>query len=176
MATPSEDSNKRESKVNPWEAYNFELNNNITVDVAAISLYVEHYYMKVILEAFLYHDRVNLKSLFNDMANNVPKHLLNEIPAITSQTVITKMVRLGYIKATEVPDDLPAFHLTEVGLSLLQNQVFTDLASTSFFSYQTHLLNKEMHLLGKRSLRINIVVGIIAVLSFVVSIAAVFLA
>jgi hypothetical protein len=172
MTSSSKDVNQSKNQVNPWEAYNFELNNNMTVDVTAISLYAEHFHMLVILEAFLKHDKVNWKTLNEAVGNNIPKHLLYEIPAVTSQVVITKMVKLGYIEAKEVIGGLPEFILTKVGLDALQKQTFQTLSATSFFNYQTHLLNKELGALSRRSHITSVGVAIIAVLSFIVSLAA----
>ncbi|GHA67930.1 hypothetical protein [Pontibacter akesuensis] len=164
--------NDSKKSANPWEAYNFKTENNRTSDVTAAGFYVEHLYMWAALEAFLQHDKVTLKTLNYAMANNVPEHINWEVPVTVSQNVIQKMIKIGYIKAVDVPGELPEILLTEIGLKALQNQTFQSLSTTSFFSYQTHLLNGEMHILSRNSYRTSVGVGIVAVLSLLASIAA----
>ncbi|RZK27195.1 MAG: hypothetical protein EOO43_00410 [Flavobacterium sp.] len=90
------------------------------------------------------------------------------------------MVKLGYVKALEVPGGLPDFILTQLGLDTLQNQTFQSLSATSFFNYQTHLTNKEMHsmnekmhILSKRSFIANVIAIVISIISIIVAIVAV---
>lgn len=179
MSSSSEDPNQSQKKVSPWEAYNFKFNDDITVDIAASKFYAEHFYMWAILEAFLKDGKVNLKDLNEAMANKIPSHINWEVTAKFSQEVILKMTRIGYLKAVDVAGELPEVTLTETGLKAIQNQTFQSLTSTSFFSYQTHLLNKEMIVLSRSSYRISrssyrtsIAVGIIAFLSLVASLTA----
>ncbi|RZK27194.1 MAG: hypothetical protein EOO43_00405 [Flavobacterium sp.] len=59
-----EDEKKEPKKsVSYWEAYNFKDTNQNSIEVVAISLYVEHFYMSAILEAFLKNDRLSLRDL-----------------------------------------------------------------------------------------------------------------
>lgn len=171
MTSPSEKASEPKKTVSFWEAYNFEPSKNMTADVTAASFYIEHLYMSAALEAFLKYNKVDLKRLNESMINGSPVELL-DIPVAASQAVITKMIKLGYIEAIEVKGDLPQFSLTQVGLELLQNQTLKNLSATSFFNYQTHLLNKQMHALAKRSMIISLVGAAIAVLSVIISIAS----
>lgn len=169
MTSSSDRASKPKKVVNPWEAYNFEPSRSMTADVTAASFYIEHLYMAAALDAFLKYDKVNLKSLNESMINGTPVELL-EIPVVISQEVIKKMLKLEYIKAIEVEGDLPHFSLTKVGLELLQNQSLKSLSATSFFNYQTHLLNKQMYALAKRSMTISIIGGAVAVISVIIGI------
>ncbi len=155
----------------PWEAYNFTLTNENTIDKVASSFYIEHFFMAAILEAFLIYENLDFKDLNKAVYSYVPKDFIWDIPANISQIVITKMVRLGYIEARKNEKTiLPQFSITKLGIEILQQQTFQSLSATSFFNYQTHLLSKESHLLNKRSFIMNVVAIFIAVLSLFVTI------
>lgn len=127
--------------------------------------------MAAILEAFLIDEKLDFKDLNKAVYSYVPKDFIWDIPANTSQVVIVKMIRLGYIEAMQSENEvLPKFSITKLCVEILQQQTFQNLSATSFFNYQTHLLNQQSQLLSNRSFKINVLAISVAILSVILTI------
>lgn len=148
----------------PWEAYRIDLANKNTVDKIAANLYVEHFLMAAILEAFVWSEEQDFKALNQTVYNFIPEHFLWEVTADKINLVIMKMIRLGYIENIK-NEGLPNFGITTLGVEMLQQQTLQSLSATSFFSYQTHKLNKL-------STKMNMITIGVAVLSVIIAIVA----
>jgi hypothetical protein len=84
--------------------------------------------------------------------------------------IIAKMIRLGFIEKIESENEYhPNFIIiiTEDGIKIHQNQTLQTLASSAFYSYHTHLLNKEVKVLSKRMFWLTVVSVVVTVLSIV---------
>lgn len=78
------------------------------------------------------------------------------------------MIRLGFIEKIESENEYnPNFIITEDGIKIHQNQTLQTLASSAFYSYHTHLLNKEVKVLSKRMFWLTVVSVVVTVLSIV---------
>jgi len=149
------------------EGYNIKIDSNNTTDYISTNLYQEHSAMSAILEAFIDKNEINYKDLNESVFNRIPKEVSN-IPIITYQTVILRMIRMGLITSCESEDEyLPIFKITDIGIDALTKQTFQSLAASSFYNYQTRELNK-------RYLRLNLYMLIVTIVSILVTLITIF--
>jgi hypothetical protein len=120
--------------------------------------------MAAVLDAFYNKDQMNYRELNESVINYVPKELIWQLPATFFQYIIIKMIRLGLIIPVESEDKfLPSFKISEDGTKALQQQTFQNLAASSFYNFQTFILNK-------RSMRINVLMLIVTIMSVIVTV------
>lgn len=164
--------NKVQELTKSLEGYNIDIESSNTPDVIASRFYIEHFIMAAILEAFMNENTIKLNALNISIFKYVPKEFVEDIPVAYINTIIAKMIRLGFIEFIETGNKYsPQFKITEKGVEALEKQTFQNLASSSFFNYQTHLLNEKLMKMNKRSIGINILMLIVTITSVVVTIA-----
>lgn len=124
--------------------------------------------MAGILEAFFERDEISFNDLNESLLNYSPSEFLWDIPVNFINLTIIKMIRLGFIVPIETENIYsPNFKITELGVSALQQQIFQNLASSTFYNYQTHLLNRK-------TIRIEILMLIITFLSVIATLLSIF--
>ncbi|MDL2244463.1 hypothetical protein LJC54_03050 [Parabacteroides sp. OttesenSCG-928-J18] len=137
---------------------------NNTPETLSKRFYSDYFIMSGILEGFNMQDEISFKELNQAIYNYVPKDFLWDTTAIYQNSIITKMIRFGFIEAIETDNKhMPHFRITEEGASIYKQQVFQSLATSSFFNYQTLLLNK-------RTVRLSILMLIVTACSIVVAV------
>lgn len=147
-----------------------DLTNN-TSDVLSERFYIEYFIMSAILEAFFLKDELTFKELNQSINNYVPKDFLWNVPVAYQNLIIKKMIRLGFIDVVDIGDKYnPHFKITIEGIKVYQEQIFQNLASSAFFSYQTLLLNKRTIKLNLSILRLTVLMLIVTVCSVIVTI------
>lgn len=122
-------------------------------------LYVKNFLMASILDSFMYRSSLNLMELDNIVWNEkISKDFIHEIPAQRIYLIICEMIILGYINTyKEEKTIVPIFQLTDLGLKMLQERTLENLALTSFYSYQSYVLNKQTIILSLIALVVSIV-------------------
>lgn len=144
--------------------YNIDIKTNNTSDNISKMFYQEHFIMAGILEAFYSGDEISFKQLNESLLNYFPKEFLWNTTVVYINSIIARMIQLGFINPIKTDDKYsPKFKITDLGINALQQQTFQNLASSSFFNYQTHILNK-------RSVRMNILMLIVTIVSVLVTI------
>jgi len=147
-----------------------DLTNN-TANVLSERFYIEYFIMSAILEAFFLKDELTFKELNQSIHNYVPKDFLWDVPVAYQDLIIKKMIRLGFIDVVDTGDKYnPHFKITIEGVKVYQEQIFQNLASSAFFSYQTLLLNKRTTKLNSSILRLTVLMLIVTVCSVIVTI------
>ncbi len=150
-----------------FEAYDVKIKTNNTDNVISTHFHHEHIVMSAILESFYKKDELNFKELNTEIINSIPKDFIWDIPISFIQNVILKMIRIGLLEGRITENKyLPIFRITDVGVHILRQHLFQNLAASSFFSYQTLKLNK-------RSIRMNIYMLIVTIMSVIVTIWAI---
>jgi hypothetical protein len=146
------------------EPYNIEIQSNNTSSKLSKKFYQEHFIMSAILEAFLFKNEITFKELNESIVNHAPKEFIWNVTAAYQNLIIGKMIRLGLIVSVETENEYnPKFQITDDGISTYRQYTFQSLASSSFFNYQTHLLNK-------RANKMTILMFIVAIMSVIVTI------
>lgn len=160
---------KHQSKLykSPFENYNYNLKNYNNVSAVSRQFYQEHFIMAMILEVFIQREELSFKKMNEHLWNRVPKEFHWNVTVNFYQEIISKMVRIGYLKERLDSDEKDSlyFMITELGIRMLQEQVFQNLASASFFSYQSYGINKNVLHLTYVSLVIAVVSLIVAVIA-----------
>ena len=126
----------------------------------------DHLVMSAILEAFFIKNEISFKELNENIYSNIPKNISWNIAISQINLIIAKMIRLGLIIAIKTENEYnPNFRITEDGVKAYQNQTYQILASSSFFNYQTYLLNKKANWIA-------ILMALVTVISVIVAITA----
>jgi hypothetical protein len=157
-----------------WDPWNFKISNERTTSDVAIQLYQEHFCIATVLEAFIAGEEIEFKDLNHYVFSVAPSDFLDMSVARFNLT-LAKMIRLGYLIA-DLKSEKQKFAITELGVKVWQQQTFQSLAATSFFSYQSQLLNVESHRLNKTSVTLNKSVLILSAFSLIVAILSIFIA
>ena len=154
------------------EAYkDLKLHDNNTEEVLSERFYQENFIMYAILETFLFKDKVSFGDINQSIILYAPKDFAWDISVARINMIIAKMIRLGFIEKIESENEYnPNFIITEEGIKIHQNQTLQTLASSAFYSYHTHLLNKEVKALSKRMFWLTVLSVIATIASTVVTI------
>lgn len=128
-------------------------------------MYVEHFLMSSILDAFMHRGSLNLKELFGILFNQkIPKYFLSNVPVNHFDLIIIKMIKLGYVEPyREEKTVVPIFQLTDLGITTLQQRTLENLALSSFYSYQSYKLDK-------RAIYLSLIATVISVIAVIISI------
>lgn len=134
--------------------------------------------MSAVLEAFSLKNEVSFADLNKAIANYVPEEFIWDISVPRINLIISKMVRLGFVEPLETDNKYaPNFKITPEGIKAYQEHTFQTLAASSFFSYQTYLLNKKADKMSHKMLCVTrvsvlatIISAVVAILSVVVTI------
>ncbi len=128
-------------------------------------MYVEHFLMSSILDAFIYQESLNLKELFEITFNQkIPKYFLWNVTVNHINLIIIKMIKLGYIEPyREEKTVIPIFQLTDLGITTLQQRTLENLALSSFYSYQSYKLDK-------RAINLSLIALVISIIAVIISI------
>lgn len=139
---------------NRVEAYKgLEPNDNNTEEVLSERFYQENFIMYAVLESFLYKDKVSLGDMNKSIILYAPKDFVWDISVERINMIIGKMTRLGYIEKIDSHNKYnPIFIITDDGIKIYQSQTLQTLASSAFYSYHTHLLNKEVKAMSQKML------------------------
>lgn len=144
--------------------YDISINTNNSRERISLVFYQEHFIMAGILEAFYISNEISFKELNESLLNYIPKDFIWKVTGNYVNSIIIKMIRLGFIIPLKTEDKYsPKFQITNEGIDSLRQQIFQNLASSSFFNYQALLINK-------RSLRMNIYMLIVTIASILVTI------
>lgn len=136
--------------------------------------YQEHFIMSAVLEAFFLKDEISFADLNKTITNYVPKEFLWDISVPKINLIISKMIRLGFVESLETDNKYaPNFRITTDGVKAYQEYTFQTLATSSFFSYQTYLLNKKADKMSRKMLCVTRVSVIATIASVVVAILSV---
>jgi len=158
------------------ECYHFDINKNNNSHRVASNFYQEHLVRAAILEAFIDSEEISYKELNKFIFNYVPNEFIWDVPVNVIQCIIAKMIRLGFVIPIDTGDKyMPKFRITEDGIKILQQHTFQNLASSSFFNYQTNLINERSISLNKKSLYMNILMLIVTIASVIVTILTIYL-
>ncbi len=157
-----------------FDQWNFKISNERTTSDITIQLYQEHFCIATVLEAFITSEEIEFKDLNQYVFSVAPNDFLN-MSVARFNLVLAKMIRLGYLVA-DLESEKQKFAITELGVKVWQQQTFQSLAATSFFSYQSQLINIESHKLNKTSVILNKSVLILTAFSLIVAIASIIIA
>lgn len=136
--------------------------------------YQEHFIMSAVLEAFFLNDEISFADLNKTITNYVPKEFIWDISVPKINLIISKMIRLGFVEPLETDNKYaPNFRITPDGVKAYQEHTFQALATSSFFSYQTYLLNKKADKMSHKMLCVTRVSVIATITSVVVAILSV---
>ena len=151
---------------NIWDIYNFEKIDRKSDNEISEKIYIENFLMSSILDAFLHREFLNLKEILDITFNQkVPKYFFDTISTDKVYLLIIEMIKLEYIELNKKEELLvPIFHLTKIGRTTLQQRTLQNLALTSFYSYQSHKLNKNAITLSLIALFVSILAIIISVI------------
>lgn len=146
--------------------------NKNTDERVAKNIYVDHFLMSSIMEAFMFRDSINLKELYEIvLSSKVPESFIWDIPIEKLNLTIIEMIKLSYIETYQKEKTfVPIFQITDLGIKILQDRTLQNLAITSFYSYQSQKLNERAIDLSKRALNVSLVAIYISVLSVIVTI------
>ncbi|QIH33881.1 hypothetical protein [Sphingobacterium sp. DR205] len=146
--------------------------NKNTDDRVAKNIYVEHFLMSSIMEAFMFRESLNLKELYKIvLSSKVPESFIWDIPIEKLNLTIIEMIKLGYMETYQKEKTIvPIFQITDLGFKVLQDRTLQNLALTSFYSYQSQKLNERAIDLSKRAVNLSLVAIYISVLSVIVTI------
>lgn len=129
-----------------------------TANTLSERFYQEHFIMSAVLEAFFFKNEISFKELNETIVNYVPKEFIWDISVARINLVISKMIRLGLVKAIEIDNEYaPNFKITDDGIKAYQAHTFQSLATSSFFNYQTYQLNKKADRMSKLMLFATII-------------------
>lgn len=144
---------------------------NNTPEVISERFYTEYFIMSAILEGFINQDEISFEELNQAIYDYVPKDFLCNNTAKYQNSIIAKMIRLGFIEVKETDDKyMPHFRITEKGVETYQEQIFQNLATSSFFNYQTILLNKKTNKLNSKMIFLTVLMLIVTVCSILVTV------
>lgn len=149
---------------NSIQGYNVEIKSDNTTSHISKRFYEEHVIMSAVLDSFHSKNEINFKELNEHIFNYIPKKFLDDMPLRFIHFIILKMIRMGLIIPIKSENIyLPIFKITDAGIHALQQQTFQSLATSSFFNYHTHVLNK-------RSIWMNLCMLIVTITSVIVTI------
>lgn len=145
--------------------YHIEINENVTVNKLSLKFYIDNLIMSAVMEAFYSGNNIDFNYIINAIYPRIPKWIWRlKITVNDCQMAISKLVRLGLLEPIESENNHnPIFKITDDGIKALQEQTFQNLAVSSFFSYQTYIMNR-------RSFWMTILMLIVAIMSVFVTI------
>lgn len=145
--------------------YHIERKENVTASKLSSKYYIDNLIMSAVMEAFYDGNEINFKDLNNAIYHRIPKWVwLFKITVLDNQMAVIKLVRLGFIKSIDSENKHNVtFQITDDGIKALQEQTFQNLAASSFFSYQTYIMNI-------RSFWMTILMLIVTIMSVVITI------
>lgn len=104
---------------------------NNTPETLSKRFYSEYFIMSGILEGFNRQDEISFKDLNQAIYNYVPKDFLWDTTVNYQNSIITKMIRFGFLEAIETDNKhMPHFRITEEGANIYKQQVFQNLATS----------------------------------------------
>jgi hypothetical protein len=145
--------------------YHIEMKENVTVKKLSLKFYINNLIMSAIMDAFYSQNEIDYKDINNIIYHRIPKWIWRlKITNYDNQKAISILVRLGFLIPIEsVKKHNLIFKITDNGIKALQEQTFQNLAVSSFFSYQTYIMNR-------RSFWMTILMLIVTIMSVIVTI------
>ncbi|RZK22813.1 MAG: hypothetical protein EOO43_09205 [Flavobacterium sp.] len=147
-----------------WEIYEGIIQNKNTDKKVSKRMYVDHFLMASILDAFMYREALNLQELLTIVINHqIPQFFVFDIPAKKIDLIIANMIKLGYLEVYRKEQTIvPILQLTELGITILQQRTLQNLALTSFYSYQSYKLDK-------RAINLSLLAILISIIAIILS-------
>jgi len=152
---------------NVTSVYYVKTEPNITTNKLSCGFYVDNLIMAAVMESFYSGNERSFKDINMSIRQKIPKWIWRlKLSLLDIHKSIYKLSRLGFIQLINVEDKYnPKYKMTVDGVKALQNQTFQNLAATSFFSYQTYIMNRKSFWLTIFMLIVTIMSVIVTIIS-----------
>jgi hypothetical protein len=144
-----------------------DMNENAKTSKLSCQFYIDNLIMSTVMESFYSGDEINYKEIDNRIHHKAPKWIwFLQMSKSDINRAVFKLIWLGFIQSIKSKDENnQKFRITDDGIKALKEQIFQNLEASSFFSYQTYIMNRRSFFMTILMLLVTIASVVVTIIS-----------